>query len=205
MRTHLSLAFVFLLQLLQIGASRAQDDVAVPATSSQATTTASATASSSQPVAASPLQKARLDLATPDVPAFTALNVSPTKISTPTNVKDFVAALASGINANGQVQSGVAIEVSPFQLLDNALSRTISRNSDFLQKYLGGLALSAATNSVVSGTASNMQVALGAHTGERDQSDRSIMISRSEATLAGCIRDITRSACLCQGAVWKDL
>ena len=43
-----------------------------------------------------------------------------------------------------------------------------------------------------------------AHTGERDQSDRFIMISRSEATLAGCGRDITRSAAPCQGAFWKD-
>jgi hypothetical protein len=176
MRSYLRLDLAFFLPLLQVGMAHAQDDVAVPATSPSETPTAAlATTALAQPGIASPMtpaastiptagntsapQKARLDLATPDLPAFTALNVSPTKISTPTNVKDFVAALASGINANGQVQSGVAIEVSPLQLLDNALSSTVSPS---WQKYLGGLAVSAATNSLASGAASSMQVAFGA-------------------------------------------
>ena len=32
-----------------------------------------------------------------------------------------------------------------------------------------------------------------AHTSERDQSDRSIVISRSEAALAGCVKDVVEA------------
>jgi hypothetical protein len=111
------------------------------------------------------LQKVELDLTVPDVPAFTALNVSPSKISTPTNIKDLVAALATGINASGQIQNGLALEISPFKLIENAVTKNFNpQNTPIWQKYLGGLSLSAATNSVTSGstTTSAMQLATGA-------------------------------------------
>ena len=48
-----------------------------------------------------------------------------------------------------------------------------------------------------------LHVHIIAHTGECDQSDRTIEISRSEATLTGCVKDVTRSVPLCQVSVWK--
>jgi hypothetical protein len=108
------------------------------------------------------VNKARLDLSTPDVPAFTALGVSPSKISTPTNVKDFVAALSSGISSTGQVQSGVAIEVSPAQLVIDQSSKSASDGStQLLARYLGGLALSIGTNALASASTPTTQAALG--------------------------------------------
>ena len=101
----------------------------------------------------------RLDLSVPDVPAFTALGASPSKISEPTNVKDFVAALASGISPDGHVQAGVAIEVAPTKLVDNIIHGG-SDTSVLLQDVFGGLRLSLGTNSVASGSDTKNQWAI---------------------------------------------
>jgi hypothetical protein len=106
--------------------------------------------------------KARLDLSTPDVPAFTALGVSPSKISTPTNIKDFVAAISSGISSTGQVQNGVAIEVAPAQLVLDYDKKKPDESTERLARYLGGLTISIGTNALSNTTTPTMQAAVGA-------------------------------------------
>ena len=115
----------------------------------------------STPARAEDVAKTRLDLSTTDVPAFTALGVSPSKISMPTNVKDFVASLSSGISSTGQVQSGVAIEVSPTQLLRYQDGKAPDASVEQLAKYIDGLALSVGTNALANAMSPTTQAAFG--------------------------------------------
>ena len=116
--------------------------------------TSSSGASSEKP---SPSQQ-RLDLLVPDIPAFTALGVSPSTISRPDNVKDLAAALASGISGRGAVQSGVAIEISPQKLVANAHWL----DSPAMYDWLGGLRVSGATNAEATNGTTATYVSIGA-------------------------------------------
>jgi hypothetical protein len=94
------------------------------------------------------LDDARLDLSVPDTPAFTALGVSPSSISRPTNLRDLAIALASGVNGAGSVQNGLAIEVAPMKFFPSGAGVHRATPADLL---LGGLAFSLGTN--IAGTA----------------------------------------------------
>jgi hypothetical protein len=96
------------------------------------------------PTQSNDLGKDRLDLSVPDIPAFTALGVSPSTISRPDNIKDLVSSLASGVTAAGTIQSGLALEVSPQKLLGDV---SVLR-APWAYTFLSGLRISAATNAV---------------------------------------------------------
>jgi len=98
----------------------------------------------------------RLDLAVPDIPAFTALGVSPSTVSRPDQLKELATAIVSGLSPAGQVQSGVAAEVSPQQLLRGGQRGPVKSD------LLAGLRLSAATNAAAATPASRTAVALAA-------------------------------------------
>jgi len=104
------------------------------------------------------LKGARLDLSVPDVPAFTALGVSPSTITRPDNVKDLVAAIASAVGSGGSVQSGVALEVSPAKLWANATSSS----APLFHDVLGGLRVSGATNAATDQPGGHTLIAVGA-------------------------------------------
>jgi hypothetical protein len=110
---------------------------------------------------AADVSQVRLDLSTPDLPAFTALGVSPSQISTPTNVKDFVAAVSSGLSPTGQVQSGVAIEVAPVQLLWKKDATAVDESVKRLARWVDGLAISIGTNALAGAAMPTMQTAIG--------------------------------------------
>lgn len=76
--------------------------------------------------------KLRLDLAAPEVPAFTALDVSPSKVSRPTTIKDLAAALSSGIGADGRIHNGLALEIAPldFLITDSASNYVYQESKD---------------------------------------------------------------------------
>jgi hypothetical protein len=87
----------------------------------------------------------RLDLSVPDIPAFTALGVSPSTISRPDNIKDLVSALSTGVSPTGAIQSGLALEVSPEELAITAAGSPLSSPT---VDVLGPLRISGATNTV---------------------------------------------------------
>lgn len=109
------------------------------------------------------LEQRRLDLSLPTIPAFTALGVSPSTVSRPGTVREFSSALANGVNPNGELQSGIAVEASPAKLLAPYLG---TENGENLVRVLGGLQLSLATNAAVQeGGDTLTQAALGARWG----------------------------------------
>ena len=60
---------------------------------------------------------ANVDLAVPESPAFTVLGVTPDTVVRPNSPRKFATALLSGIDRNGNFQSGTAIDTVPYLLL----------------------------------------------------------------------------------------
>lgn len=63
------------------------------------------------------VEKARADFAVPDSPAFAVLNVTPSEVIRPESAKTFAAALLNGIDAGGNLQTGLALDWSPYLAL----------------------------------------------------------------------------------------
>jgi hypothetical protein len=60
---------------------------------------------------------ANVDLAVPESPAFTVLGLTPDTVVRPGSPRKFATALLSGIDRNGNFQSGTAIDTVPYLLL----------------------------------------------------------------------------------------
>jgi hypothetical protein len=72
--------------------------------------------------------------AIPENPAVTFLNASAARITQPVTPKAFLAALASGIDAQGHAHQGWGLEVSPFALIP-AFHLTLAEYRSSLPKY----------------------------------------------------------------------
>jgi hypothetical protein len=55
-----------------------------------------------------------VDFNVPESPAFTAIGLSPETITRPSTPREFATALLNGVDTNGHLQTGVAIDVAPF-------------------------------------------------------------------------------------------
>ncbi len=58
---------------------------------------------------------------TPESPAFTYLNVSPSSVERPRAPRTLAVGLANGVDSAGKVRSGLAFDVAPFQFLSGIL------------------------------------------------------------------------------------
>jgi len=63
------------------------------------------------------LKSKMVDLAVPDSPAFTVLGLSPEEVARPTTARKLAASLMNGVDRNGVLQSGVAIDTLPYLAL----------------------------------------------------------------------------------------
>lgn len=57
--------------------------------------------------------RAALDLSVPTSAAFSALGISPQTVIRPTSPRDLAASLINGVDSNGNLQNGIALEFSP--------------------------------------------------------------------------------------------
>ena len=69
------------------------------------------------------------------VPAFTALDLSPESVSHPTNPRDFAASLLNGVDRKGVLQTGLALETTPFRFIPGWRQDYPHYNSDDLSGY----------------------------------------------------------------------
>lgn len=60
---------------------------------------------------------ATVDLSVPESPAFTVLGLTPETVVRPNSPREFATALLSGVDRNGNFQSGTAIDTVPYLLL----------------------------------------------------------------------------------------
>jgi hypothetical protein len=63
------------------------------------------------------LKKVNLDRALGAVPAFDALGLSPESVTTPSTPRDLATDVLNGVDKNGVLQHGLAIETAPFRLI----------------------------------------------------------------------------------------
>jgi hypothetical protein len=93
------------------------------------------------------------------VPAFAALGLSPETVTHPSTPRDLAAALLNGVDPNGVVQHGIAIETAPFRMLPMRTDIDAYRASA-LTRLLYNFSLSGAT-SKASDKGDALQMAIG--------------------------------------------
>jgi hypothetical protein len=102
------------------------------------------TADADKANAVTPLTKAIGELAVPDSPAFAVLDVTPSSVTRPGTTSALGVGLLQGLDANGNLQSGLATDFSPY-LLANGNTLTINQyrrngKADNGRSLLGNLA-----------------------------------------------------------------
>lgn len=80
------------------------------ATAAEANTRAEALAAS--------MKDLQLDFSIPDMPAFTVLGMTPENVTQARTSRALAAAIKNGIDENGKVKSGMALEFQPFRLVN---------------------------------------------------------------------------------------
>jgi hypothetical protein len=108
---------VWLAALTLVAAFPAAAQEAAPAPASQPAASSLQAALQASTNIAEELRQVRaamIDLSVPDSPAFTVLGLTPEEVSRPTTSRKLAASLLNGVDRNGVLQSGVAIETAPY-------------------------------------------------------------------------------------------
>src|SRR5438552_980093 len=93
-------------------------------------------------VAAAADQPPEVDLPVPESPAFTALGVTPAKVARPSSGKDLAASLLNGVDSNGNLQTGFAIDMIPYLLAAQSHLRISEYRSSYLTRFIARASLS---------------------------------------------------------------
>jgi len=91
------------------------------------------------------LVKTAESFAAPESPAFTFLNFAPASVTRPNTPRDFVAALANGIDEDGKVRQGISLEVTPSYLIPGLGVPLDQYQKSFFKRVLANTQLSVAT------------------------------------------------------------
>jgi len=76
------------------------------------------------------LKAAMVDLSVPDSPAFTVLGLTPEEVARPTTARKLATSLLNGVDRNGVLQTGVAIDTVPYLALAGQLVTLQARIKD---------------------------------------------------------------------------
>jgi hypothetical protein len=79
------------------------------------------------------------------IPAFVALDVTPETIARPTTPRDFAASLLNGVDRKGVLQTGLAVETSPYQVFFGDGTSLSEYRKSYLTRLLYRTTLSLAT------------------------------------------------------------
>ncbi len=86
-----------------------------------------------------------VDLAVPESPAFTVLGFTPNTVIRPASPKAFATSLLNGLDQNGNFQSGLAFDFTPFMLLNGENITIKDYNEQYLTRLLSRTQFSFAT------------------------------------------------------------
>ena len=148
--------------------SAPSNPVSPPATTTATTnTTKVGTSNSVQPELQKKITSINLDRPLGSAAAFVALDVSPETVTHPSSPRELAAGLLNGVDHNGVLQTGLAIEVAPFQIFHRGNYNIDDYNaSDFSgisRRILYNTSLSLATTKATSGDDKAQRLGLGAH------------------------------------------
>jgi hypothetical protein len=128
-----------------------------------------------------------LDLSVPESPAFVALGITPDKVTRPTSPRELGAALLNGVDDQGNLQTGIAIDVVPYLVFGGAdLTLRQYRQNDFgpvgMRRLASRFALSAATSKGTDSDDKSVRLALGFRLTPWDQGD-----ARTNTSIDRCV------------------
>ncbi|MEO8600947.1 MAG: hypothetical protein ABI629_00075 [bacterium] len=108
-----------------------------------------------------PADLTELDLAVPESPAFTALDLTPETITRPASPRQVAVDVLSGLDPNGNFQAGLALDTVPWLLL-RGKQLTIKDYEDSLaQQLASNFEVSAATTKGTDSDDTSLKLALG--------------------------------------------
>lgn len=111
----------------------------------------------------SPVNESNIDLSVPESPAFTALGVTPETVVRPESPRAFATALLNGADPNGNLQTGLAVEMAPFLLFagDDLTIDKYRKPGNYLERFAARTQFSLATTKGTSEDDESVRVALG--------------------------------------------
>ena len=102
-----------------------------------------------------------VDLSVPESPAFTVLGFTPNTVIRPASPKAFASSLLNGLDQNGNFQSGLAFDFTPFMLINGENITIKDYNEQFLTRLLSRTQFSFAATKGASSSDTATRLAAG--------------------------------------------
>lgn len=143
---------------------------------------------------------ASMDLSVPDSPAFKILGLTPNKVDRPSSPREFAAAIINGLDTNGNFQSGLALDSSPYLLLNSKNITLDEYQTDYLTRFLSRSQFSFATAKGASDSDKSLKMATGLKLTLWDEGD-----PRNDKKLMACLKKAVGQAELSMDETLEDL
>jgi hypothetical protein len=143
---------------------------------------------------AATLKSAELDLSVPSSPAFAVLGLTPETVLRPSSPRALAAALLNGVDPNGTLQTGIAIDAAPYFLAQGPRIGLQRYRESAMIRFLSRLQLSAATAKAASEGDNAMRVSGGLKVAFWDRGDYrgNLQLQRALSNLRNAAMDQAR-------------
>jgi hypothetical protein len=117
------------------------------------------------------LKEGDIDLTVPESPAFVAIGLSPDTVIRPTTPREFATALLNGVDRQGHLQTGVAIDVVPYLVWQGSNVDLGTYRTSTATQILSRTATSFATTKGAGESDPSVKLAFGVHSTLIDSED----------------------------------
>ncbi len=137
------------------------------------------------------LKDYQVDFSIPDTPAFTVLGLSPESVTRPRTPRALAAAIKNGVDQNGKLKTGLAIEFAPLRLsdpttlLEGYITDKQPYTSNTFSQTIQNTSISIATAQGAGGDDKSIRLGLGLSIPIIDQSD-----GRTDQVLKSCYQTV---------------
>jgi hypothetical protein len=117
------------------------------------------------------LKEGDIDLTVPESPAFVAIGLSPDTVIRPTTPREFATALLNGVDRQGHLQTGVAIDVVPYLVWQGSNVDLATYRTSTATQILSRTSTSFATTKGAGESDPSVKLAFGVHSTLFDSED----------------------------------
>jgi|SRR5687767_1414278 len=103
----------------------------------------------------------KLDFAVPEAAAFVAMGLSPEHVLRPATPRDFAVSVLNGLDPQGNFQTGIAIETTPYLLLAAPYVSMSEYRTNYWQRFFTRMQLSFGTAKGIKDEDESTRVGLG--------------------------------------------
>jgi hypothetical protein len=135
-----------------------------------------------------PLPTANVDLSVPESPAFTVLDLTPETVVRPSSPRELASALLSGVDRNGNFQSGTALDFAPYLTLAGNQLTLRQYQDNYRLRLASRTQFSFATTKGASEDDKSLRLALGFRVTLWDRGD-----PHTDQVLMGCFRTVQKT------------